>query len=107
MAALTLTKSYAGELAGDTRLISFTVVPSSATDTITLTAATAGGVTSIVQIVGCQLTGGVDANLCLTQLSFSGLVLTLKTFGADGLAATDWTSAGATITLLINTTATS
>lgn len=105
MAAITGTKVYAGELAGEVRLITITASPGSASDVVTLTAAAHGGAVSIVGIVGATITAGADAAFQFLQVSHSGLAVTVASFGEDGLAATDWTGAAVAISLLIKTTA--
>ena len=105
MGAITGTKVYAGELAGETRLLHLTATIASSSDTITLTAASHGGVTEIVGIVGAVITGGIDAAFEFIQVSFSGLVITVASFGEDGLAATDFAGTTIALTLEIKTTA--
>lgn len=105
MGAITGTKTYAGELPGESRILLVTATVAAASDTITLTAAAHGGVTSIVGIVGAVITGGMDAAFQFIQVSFSGLVITVASFGEDGLAATDFTGTTVSIALLVKTTA--
>jgi len=105
MAAITGTKVYAGELAGEVRLLHLTAAVGAASDTITLTAAAHGGVTSIVGIVGGVITGGLDDSFTALQLSFSGLVITVVTLEADGTASDEWTGTTIALTLLVKTTA--
>lgn len=105
MAAITGTKVYAGELAGETRILLLTATVAAASDTITLTAASHGGVTSIVGIMGATITGGMDSAFQFIQVSFSGLVVTIASFGEDGLAATDFSGTTVSIALEIKTTA--
>ena len=81
------------------KIIQVTVVPCSASDTITLTEAT-HGIKSIKAILSAELTAGIDANLASCSATNSGLVITLLTYEADGTPATDWTSASARITIL-------
>lgn len=100
MSALTPTKKYVGEFGGRTRLATFAFVPLSASDTITFVAAT-HGFEEIVEVVGVQIKTGQDAALMTGHPTFSGLVVTVTTIGADGLAATDWTGATAVLTLLV------
>jgi hypothetical protein len=96
MGAIIGTLAKRTEFAGDCRLYVITAVPASASDTITLTQAT-HGISEITGIIGHALTGGVDANLFTAQISFSGLVITVVTKGADGAAASNWGSAGISI----------
>jgi hypothetical protein len=105
MGAITGTKVYAGELSGENRLLSLTAPVGSASDTITLTAASHGGVTEIVGIVGAAITGGLDDSFTALQVSFSGLVITVVTLEADGTASDEWTGTTIALTLLIKTTA--
>lgn len=99
MAALTPTKVITTELAGDAKFYVATVVPTTASDTITFVAATHKFRTiyAIIPVI----TAGMDANLLTAHTSFSGLVVTLTTLGADGLAATDWTSAVVKLVMLV------
>lgn len=100
MGAITGTKAGdAPAAAGSYKIITVTATLGSASDTITLTAA-AHGVRSIVGLLGHQITAGMDANLLALQVSYSGLVITVVSKGADGLAATDWTGATIELSLL-------
>jgi hypothetical protein len=105
MGAITGTKVYAGEYAGEVKELLITATVAAASDTITLTAANHGGVTEIVGLKGVVITGGADAAFCIVQAAFSGLVITLTSLGADGLAATDFTGTTVSVSLLIKTTA--
>lgn len=105
MGAITGTKVYSGELAGEVQLLHLTATVAAASDTITLTAAAHGGVTSIVGILGATITGGADAAFQSIQVSFSGLVITVASFNEAGTAATDFTGTTVAIALLIKTTA--
>ena len=96
MAALTPTnvigsRGLSTEFSGDFKMQVLTVVPTTASDTITLVRAT----DKITEILGifAQVITGQDANLMTVHPTFSGLVITLTQIGADGLAATDWTGA--------------
>lgn len=97
MGAITGTLVKASEFAGDYKLLKITATPGSASDTVTLTAA-AHGISEILAVMPALLTGN-DANLMAIIATFSGLVITVVTVGADGLAATDWT--GATEQLIV------
>lgn len=88
--------AFAGQ--GD-KLVQVTCVPSSASDTITLTKAT-HGITSITAIISAELTAGVSATCTTCKATASGLVITLNTYEQDGTPATAWTSAAARITVL-------
>lgn len=105
MGAITGTKVYAGELAGETRLLHLTATVAANSDTITLTAADHGGVTEIVGIVGAVITGGLDAAFTFIQVSYSALVITVASFNEAGTAATDFTGTTIALTLEIKTTA--
>ena len=105
MAAITGTSQYAGELAGEVKLIVVTAPVGSASDTIVLTPASHGGVASIVGIVGATITGGLDDSFTALQVSFSSLTLTVVTLEADGTASDEWTGTTVSISLLIKTTA--
>lgn len=100
MAAITPTTNYHGELAATTRIVNYGFTPGSASDTIVLTAA-AHGVSEIVAILSVELTAGMDAALTNVSASFSSLTITILTYAAAGTAATDWTAATGTITLLV------
>ncbi len=97
MGAITGTLTNTTEFAGDYKVFRITIVPASASDTVTLTAATHG----ISEIIGVMphLTAGYDAALAGIFATWSGLVITVVTTAAAGTAATDWT--GATATLIV------
>ena len=97
MGAITGTLTSATEFSGDWKVIRLTIVPASASDTVTLTAAT-HGISEIMTVVP-MLTAGYDAALAGIFATFSGLVITVVTTAAAGTAATDWT--GATAELLV------
>ena len=97
MAAITGTLSKRTEFAGDYKMLVVTCVPTSASDTVTLTAAT-HGITEIAAVIPL-ITAGNDAALQTAYASVSGLVITLTTAAAGGTAATDWT--GATVALIV------
>jgi len=105
MGAITGVNAYSGELPGNVRLLHLTATVESESDTITLTAADHGGVTEIVGIMGAVITAGMDAAFEFIQVSYSGLVITVASFGEDGLVATDFTGTTVALTLLIKTTA--
>jgi len=105
MAAITGTPAYIGELAGNVEILHLTATVAAASDTITLTAAAHAGVTEIVGVIGAVITGGIDAAFTFLQVSYSGLVITVASFGEDGLAATDFTGTTIALTLAIKTTA--
>jgi hypothetical protein len=105
MGAITGAKVYAGELAGEVRLLHLTATIAAASDTITLTAAAHGGVTEIVGVVGAVITGGMDADFQALQVSYSGLVITVVSKQADGAAADEFTGTTIALTLLVKTSA--
>ena len=92
MGALEATKVIDSELSGDWKILVKTVTPAAASDTLTLVRAT-DKVTEIAAVIPV-LEAGLDAALTLLQVSFSGLVITIKQLKADGsTAADDWTAA--------------
>lgn len=99
MSALTPTKVALSELSGDLKFYICSFVPASASDTITFVAATH----KFRKIYGAFpfLTAGYDAALMGIYATFSGLVVTVVTVGADGLNATDWTGATARLLMLV------
>jgi hypothetical protein len=97
MGAITGTLAGKTEFSGEYKVLKVTATPGSASDTVTLTQAS-HGITEILYVCP-TITTGADANLLTAHATFSGLVITVVTKGADGLAATDWT--GASIDLLI------
>lgn len=97
MAAITGTLAGTTEFAGDYKVLKLTIVPTSASDTVTLTSAT-HGISEILYVIP-KLTAGYDAALAGVFATFSGLVITVVTTAAAGTSATDWT--GATGELLV------
>lgn len=91
MAAITGTFNKATEFAGDYKLVIVDIVPESASDTVTLNAAT-HGITEILAVFP-QLLTGQDAALTAIFATFSGLVITVTNHEQDGTPGTDWTSA--------------
>lgn len=91
MAAITGTLAGRTEFAGDYKVLKLTIVPQSASDTVTLTAAT-HGISEILAVIP-TLTAGYDAALSNIFATFSGLVITVVTTNGAGTAATDWTGA--------------
>ena len=98
MAAVTGTKALATEFAGDYKVVKITFTPASASDTVTLTAATHG--ISEIAFVIPKLTAGQDAALAGIFATYSGLVITVVTTAAAGTPATDWTSATAELLVI-------
>lgn len=105
MGAITGVNVYAGELAGEVKLLQLTAAIAATSDTITLTPAVHAGVASIVGIVGAVITGGMDAAFTAIQASFTGLVITVLSLNEAGVAATDFTGTTVSLTVLIKTTA--
>lgn len=105
MAAITGTLAGNAQVAPHTKLITVTAPVGSASDTITLTAAAHGGVTSILGIVGATITAGGDAAFSYLQVSYSALVVTVVSFEQDGTPSTDWTGTTVEISLLVSTLA--
>lgn len=101
MGAITGTLAGKSEFAGDHKILVITATIASASDTITLTAASHGGVTEIVGILGATITGGLDAAFSYLQVSFSALVVTVASFEQDGTPATDFTGTTVAIALLV------
>ena len=99
MAAITGTLAVGTEMCGKYKLVTVTATVGSASDTITLTAAT-HGITAITSIVGAVITGGQDAAFTGISVSFSGLVLTVTSVEQDGTASTEWTGTTVSITVL-------
>jgi len=89
MGALTATEVKRTEFGGDYKIGIFTVTPAAASDTVDLSA-------YFSEIVGARahIVSGLDANLTLLQVSYSGTTVTLKQLKADGATnASDWTGA--------------
>lgn len=105
MAALTGTLLKGTEFAGELKLLVVTATIESASDTITLTAASHGGAVSIEGIVGAVITGGLDAAFTDIQVSYSGLVLTVVSTEQDGTPSTAWGDTTVSISVLVKTTA--
>lgn len=98
MGALGLTNLQTTEFSGKYKVVAGTVVPASASDTVTLTAAL-HGITTIVAVVA-TINAGNDANLYTIFPSWSGLVITIVTQKAGGTAADDWTGAIASLVVV-------
>jgi len=99
MGAITGTKIFGSELAGQYKIVTVTATVAATSDTITLTEAT-HGIKAITAILGVVLTGGVDADFSTVQVSFSGLVLTVVTKQADGAASDEFTGTTISITVV-------
>ncbi len=101
MGAITGTLAGNTEFAGQRKVITVTATMAAASDTITLTAASHGGVTAINGILGVTVTGGMDADFQTVQASYSGLVITLTAKNGAGGAATDFTGTTVEVALLV------
>lgn len=101
MGAITGTLAANSEFAGQKKVITVTAPVASSSDTITLTAASHGGVTAINGILGATITAGLDAAFSYLQVSYSGLVITVASFEQDGTVATDFTGTTVEIALLV------
>jgi hypothetical protein len=100
MGAITGTLALGTGMTGASyKICVITATVASASDTITLTAAT-HGITAITGIVGAVITGGQDAAFTAIGVSFSGLVLTVTSVEQDGTASTDWTGTTVSITVI-------
>lgn len=98
MAAATGTLAGKTEFSGDYKVLRITFVPTTASDTVTLTLATHG--INEILYVDAKLTAGYDAALAGIFATFSGLVITAVTTAAAGTAATDWTAATAELLVI-------
>jgi hypothetical protein len=99
MGAITGTVAKRTEMSGDWKLLCLTATVAATSDTITLTPA-AHGVSEIGAIIGCVVTGGLDAAFTTVQASYSGLVITVVSLEQDGTAATDFTGTTIAVTVL-------
>lgn len=89
MGAVAATAVKLTEFSGDYKIGVFTITPAAASDTVDLSS-------YFSEIVGAMghITAGLDANLTLLQVSYSGTTITVKQLKADGATnASDWTSA--------------
>lgn len=98
MAAITGTLAKKTEFSGDHKVLILDITPESASDTVTLTAAT-HKVSEIIAVMP-QLTAGHDAALADITATYSGLVITVLTWAAAGTVATDWTGATARLVVI-------
>lgn len=94
MAALTPTLVNSRDAgAGQVKCKTFTVTPSSASDTVALS-----GYFSTIYAARAYLTAGLDANLTHLMPSFSGTTVTIVQKKANGSTNADnWTSASITL----------
>lgn len=99
MGAITGTKAVCTEFAGYYKTVVLTSTLTEATDTITVTAAS-HGISTIDGIVSIALTAGMDENCVFLQASFSGAVLTIKSFKDGADAADAWTDTTVTVTVV-------
>jgi len=98
MAEITNPGTNATEFAGEYKMVSmYGLVPTSASDTVTITAA-ANGISSIQNVMVCP-GAGVDAAYTTVSATFSGLVITIESWDEGGTVATDWTEA--TLNLIV------
>lgn len=89
MGAITGTKVYYGELAGNIKLLEVTATVASASDTVTLTLASHGvPATATVTVVAANIESGQGANFATIHCTVSGLVITVVTLNAAGANAT-------------------
>jgi hypothetical protein len=92
MGEITGTVVKRSEFSGNYKITILTATPAANSDTVTLTAAD-HGIGTIVY-ANAHLTGGLDADLTHLQVSWSGLVITIKQLKANGSTnASNWTSA--------------
>ena len=101
MGAIIGTLSANTEFAGGQKIITVTAPIAAASDTITLTAASHGGVTAIKGIAGATITGGLGATFSMIQVSYSGLVVTVASFEEDGTVATGFVGTTVEIALIV------
>ena len=99
MGAITGTKAIGKEFAAGYKLLTVTATVAATSDTITLTEAT-HGIKAITSIVGCVVTGGLDAAFTAVQASFNGLVITVVSLEQDGTAATNFTGTTISVTVI-------
>lgn len=100
MAAVTGTKALATEFAGDYKLVKVTFTPTSASDTVTLTAVTHGisEIAMVIPKLNNPNTGAAGACADI-YATYSDLTITCVTSTSAGAAATNW--AGVTAELLV------
>ena len=99
MATLTGTKVVHSEMSGDLKWVVYTGTLEAATDTITFVAAT-HKFRKIYAVIPL-LQAGQDSLLLTLTATFSGLVVTLKSYNPEGTAATDWTGATFRLVMLV------
>ena len=98
MAAITNPATRVTEFAGNKKILAFDALAiASASDTLTLSLASNGISTIDSVIVG--VSAGLDAAFSYCEASFSGLVITVKSFAQAGGVATDFT--GTKVNLIV------
>jgi hypothetical protein len=95
MAAITPTKQYGGEFAGQKKIKIFSITPGSASDTVDLSSHF-----SSIDSVMAHLNAGADANLLTIHATVSSTTVTVVTKDAAGSSASDWTGAAATLLVI-------
>lgn len=97
MAAITPTEVFSLDAsAGNKKIKGFTATPTTAADTIALSSY----FDSIDRIIGLEIDGGQDAALSYGSATHSGTTVTLDLLEQDGTAATDFTDANITLTVV-------
>ena len=87
MGAVVGTKTVLTEFGGKYKILHLTATLAAASDTITLTEAE-HGITTITGIIGLNIKTGVAATFQTLSASFSGLVITVKSWREAATAAT-------------------
>lgn len=89
MAAITNPKTKVTEFAGDYKLLALNgLVITSTSDALTLSFSD-NHISEIATVIG-GVSGGLSATFSYIETSFSGLVITVKSFEQDGTVATGW-----------------
>ncbi|RKY35336.1 MAG: hypothetical protein DRP78_05585 [Candidatus Omnitrophota bacterium] len=97
MATITGTVAIRTEFSGKQKVVVLTAPIESASDVITISLAD-HGISSITAIIGCAITGGLDAAFSYIQVTkTNSTTLTISSFEQDGTAATDFT--GTTVSI--------
>lgn len=98
MAAITNPGTNVTTFSGDYKLLALNdLTLTSASEAITLSYSE-NGISEITTVVSTP-SGGTDAAFSYVETSFSGLVVTIKSFDEAGTVATNWT--GTTVNLLV------
>ena len=88
------------EMGGKYKLLSFyNVAVAAATDTLTLTEGENGGIGTITNVIA-TIGGGHDAEMQSVSATFSGLVITIKSYKGAGTAADTWSGTTANILVI-------